>query len=352
MHGSALGEARSAASIGRRVLQLGVYVQELATALCSARRGRREREHPPRQPVRPPRDSPRRGRPLLLGGGECPERASPRCCLSARSTGASAGASCSTAFLRTVRAAHPDRDARLRRSRGARGARRDLSHGHHRRGAGRPVPPRVGVCLAEHLRGVRPAVSRGDGVRHAGRGVAESRQRARCSMTADAACSRPTTPSTAKLAALLGDTARRRELSACGLSRAREYSLSRMLGNYEELLFELTEVDAGAAAASDRSRTRPWRRSRDPLRRRGRGPSPTRPARRDGDRWGWVEIFLAIQLLWGAALFVPGAQAYRTAGAGAAVPGERGGARLLLPRAHRRTAARERQMDPRRRSAC
>ena len=32
----------------------------------------------------------------------------------------------------------------------------------------------------------------------------------------------------------------------------------------------------------------------------------------DRDRWGWVEIFLAVQLLWGAALFIPGAQAYRT----------------------------------------
>jgi hypothetical protein len=32
----------------------------------------------------------------------------------------------------------------------------------------------------------------------------------------------------------------------------------------------------------------------------------------DHDRWGWVEVFLAIQLLWGAALFIPGAQAYRT----------------------------------------
>ena len=31
----------------------------------------------------------------------------------------------------------------------------------------------------------------------------------------------------------------------------------------------------------------------------------------DNDRWGWVELFLAIQLLWGAALFVPGAQAFR-----------------------------------------
>jgi hypothetical protein len=31
----------------------------------------------------------------------------------------------------------------------------------------------------------------------------------------------------------------------------------------------------------------------------------------DRDRWGWVELFLAVQLLWGAALFIPGAQAYR-----------------------------------------
>src|SRR6185369_14537507 len=35
MHGSALGEARSATSIGRRLLQLGVYGQELLTALIS-----------------------------------------------------------------------------------------------------------------------------------------------------------------------------------------------------------------------------------------------------------------------------------------------------------------------------
>jgi len=35
------------------------------------------------------------------------------------------------------------------------------------------------------------------------------------------------------------------------------------------------------------------------------------PASRD-ERWGWAEIFVAIQLLWGIALFVPGAQGYRT----------------------------------------
>ena len=44
--------------------------------------------------------------------------ASPRCCSSARSTGASAGASCSTGSSASVRAAHPDGDARLRRPAG------------------------------------------------------------------------------------------------------------------------------------------------------------------------------------------------------------------------------------------
>ena len=28
--------------------------------------------------------------------------------------------------------------------------------------------------------------------------------------------------------------------------------------------------------------------------------------------WGWAEVFLAVQLLWGAVLFLPGMQAYRT----------------------------------------
>ena len=30
------------------------------------------------------------------------------------------------------------------------------------------------------------------------------------------------------------------------------------------------------------------------------------------DRWGWAEIFIAVQLLWGIVLFLPGAQGYRT----------------------------------------
>src|SRR5215471_1298322 len=28
-------------------------------------------------------------------------------------------------------------------------------------------------------------------------------------------------------------------------------------------------------------------------------------------RWGWIELFAAVQLLWGAGLFIPSAQSYR-----------------------------------------
>jgi len=34
-------------------------------------------------------------------------------------------------------------------------------------------------------------------------------------------------------------------------------------------------------------------------------------SRGSGDRWGWPELFVAIQLLWGVVLFLPGAQGYR-----------------------------------------
>jgi glycosyltransferase involved in cell wall biosynthesis len=51
-----------------------------------------------------------------------------------------------------------------------------------------------------------------------------------------------------ELASLLGDASRRAALTVRGLARAREYSLSRMLGDYEELLYTLTEVHAGSAA--------------------------------------------------------------------------------------------------------
>ena len=121
-----------------------------------------------------------------------------------------------------------------------------------------------------------------------------------------AACCRPTTTFAGELAALLGDEARRARAVPARAARVRASSRSRACSaSYEELLFELTEVHAGSSRiASERA----------DLRRRRRRWSV---ARDDGraSRWGWAEVFLAIQLLWGAALFIPGAQAYRTVGA-------------------------------------
>ena len=36
-----------------------------------------------------------------------------------------------------------------------------------------------------------------------------------------------------------------------------------------------------------------------------------RPRESTQDGWGWIELFAASQLLWGALLFVPGVQPYR-----------------------------------------
>jgi glycosyltransferase involved in cell wall biosynthesis len=46
----------------------------------------------------------------------------------------------------------------------------------------------------------------------------------------------------ATVAALLGDETRRAELSAVGLRRASQFTLTRMLESYEKVLFDLTGV--------------------------------------------------------------------------------------------------------------
>jgi phosphatidylinositol alpha-mannosyltransferase len=52
------------------------------------------------------------------------------------------------------------------------------------------------------------------------------------------------------LSSLLADPQARAALSARGLARAREYSLTTMLARYEELLFELVAVDAKRVASA------------------------------------------------------------------------------------------------------
>ena len=150
MHGSALGEARSARSPGRFVLQFGVYLQELATALVergtvavseSARRDngfvRRVIPHGVDSAIFFPEPSGKTREPSVLFVGALDGRKRGRFLLDL--------------FQRFVRAAHPDCVAgHGRAGRAARG-RRDVPHRRQRRGTGRAVSPRLGVRLAQHV---------------------------------------------------------------------------------------------------------------------------------------------------------------------------------------------------------
>ena len=73
MHGSALGEARSATSIGRCVLQLWRLWTRAADGVRKPRRRRGQREHHSRQSLRGPRHSAWRGRQHLHAVADCQE---------------------------------------------------------------------------------------------------------------------------------------------------------------------------------------------------------------------------------------------------------------------------------------
>ena len=244
MHGSALGEARSASSIGRRVLQVGVFAQELATALLS--RGvvgvseNTRHDNPFVRRVIP------HGVDERFFRADGPKTAAPSVLFVGTIHGRKRGGFLLDAF-QTVRAAHPQ-------------ATLDF--------VGPPGPPLPGVTYHtgisdDALAGLyrrawvyaSPSTYEGFGlpyleamacgtpvVASPNPGSREVLDDGRCGVLAgDDVFGR-------ELSALLGDDARRTSLAADGLCRAREYSLSRMVGDYEELLYELTEVHAGSAA--------------------------------------------------------------------------------------------------------
>ena len=98
MHGSALGEARHATSIGRAVLQWGVYLQELLTAFISPSgvvgvSVNTQRDNPFVRQHHPARRRHRRSSGPTADWEVTRIR---RSCLSARLTGANAADSCST----------------------------------------------------------------------------------------------------------------------------------------------------------------------------------------------------------------------------------------------------------------
>jgi phosphatidyl-myo-inositol alpha-mannosyltransferase len=242
LHGCALGEARSARAIGRTLLQFGVYAQELATAALQrgavsvSESGRRQNPfvrrvicHGVDERLFAPEPSERSARPSLLFVGTL--------------AGRKRGHFLLQSFADTVRRTHPDASLTI---------------------VGDEGPPcagvtyRVGVTdteLASLYRRawlyVTPSTYEGFGLPY----------------LEAMACGTPVvaTPNPGSLeildrgkygviaadeefgesiSSLLSDESARAELSARGLCRARDYSLSLMLDRYEALLQDLVGTDA------------------------------------------------------------------------------------------------------------
>jgi phosphatidyl-myo-inositol alpha-mannosyltransferase len=238
MHGSALGEARSATSVGRCLLQLGVYGQELLTALVSrgvvAVSDNTTRDNPFVAHVIPhgvddsiftPWPIAKTPEPSVLFVGALEGRKRGRFLLEG--------------FLRTVRPAHPDATLTIV-------------------GGSGPEHPGVtyltGVSDAELADLYRrawvyasPSTYEGFGlpyleamacgtpvVASENPGSVDVLDRGRCGLlVAD-------DDFAGTIAALLSDDARRMELSASGLRRVPQFTLARMLDSYEKVLFDLT----------------------------------------------------------------------------------------------------------------
>ena len=175
MHGSGWGEAQSARTWGRRFLQYGVYAQELLTAATqrgvvavseNTRHDNRFVSHVIPHGV----DS------RVFHAVPGSKTAHPSVLFVGALDGRKRGQFLVHAFLDVIRPAHPTATLTVVGPEGPDVPRRDLSHRRLRRRARRAVSAGVGVRLAQHLRGLRSAVSGGDGVRHGGCRHGESRQ--------------------------------------------------------------------------------------------------------------------------------------------------------------------------------
>jgi phosphatidylinositol alpha-mannosyltransferase len=240
MHGSALGEARSATSIGRCVLQLGVYGQELMTAALSrgvvAVSDNTTRDNPFIAHVIPhgvdeslftPSAAEKSPEPSVLFVGAIDGRKRGRFLIDG--------------FVKTIRPTHPDASLTIVGGTG-------------------PAHPGVryltGVTDAGLVELYRrawvyasPSTYEGFGLPYleamaCGTPVVASENPGSLDVLGEEGCALLPGDEdfAATIAALLGDGARRATLSAEGLRRASQFTLTRMLESYEKVLFDLTGV--------------------------------------------------------------------------------------------------------------
>jgi phosphatidyl-myo-inositol alpha-mannosyltransferase len=240
MHGSALGEARSATSIGRWLLQLGVYGQELLTALTSrgvvAVSENTTRDNPFVAHVIPhgvdeniftPWPAEKTPEPSVLFVGALDGRKRGRFLIDG--------------FVKTVRTAHADATLTIV-------------------GGSGPAYPGVryvtGVSdteLADLYRRAwiyaSPSTYEGFGLPYleamaCGTPVVASENPGSLDVLGDERCGLLPDDEefAATVARLLGDEGQRAALSAAGLHRASQFTLTRMLESYEKVLFDLTGV--------------------------------------------------------------------------------------------------------------
>jgi glycosyltransferase involved in cell wall biosynthesis len=238
MHGSALGEARSATSIARCVLQLGVYGQELLTALVS-RGVVAVSENTTRDNPFIPHVIPHGVDENIFAPWPANKSPEPSVLFVGALDGRKRGRFLIDGFVNTVRQVHPDATLTIV-------------------GAIGPEHPGVryvtGVSDADLATLYRrawvyasPSTYEGFGLPYleamaCGTPVVASTNPGSVDVLGGACCGLLPTDEefAATVAALLGDEAKRAELSAAGLTRASHFTLTRMLENYEKVLFELT----------------------------------------------------------------------------------------------------------------
>jgi glycosyltransferase involved in cell wall biosynthesis len=247
LHGSALGEARSAHSVGRRVLQVGVYAQELVTALLqpgvvavseSARQlnplARRVIPHGVDDRVFTPEPEERSPEPSLLFVGTLAGRKRGRLLLET--------------FVDRVRRSHPTATLTIVGDAGAafpgvtyRLGVEDLELATLYRQAWVYVTPSTyegfGLPLLEAMACGTPVVATRNP------GSVELLDDGRYGVIAG------DDEFAARIVALLSDAQARETFRASGLRRTREFSLKVMLDRYEALLFEFVGGHVSSVAS-------------------------------------------------------------------------------------------------------